>query len=174
VVLVGVESGIILALILSLLQFVRRSYQPHTAVILRDAHDHWRMEPAAPGQMIEPGLLLYWFGAELFYANVGHFTGEVRRLVAGSPVPVKWLAIDASAITAVDFTAGKELKDLRQDLAKQNVELALTRVSDSLQRDLKRLDLIPIFGENHIFDSRHECLQAYHLATGLTNEHNPI
>ena len=164
VVLVGVESGIILALILSLLQFVRRSYQPHTAVILRDAHDHWRMETAAPGQMIEPGLLLYWFGAELFYANVGHFTREVRRLATQSPTPVKWLVIDASAITAVDFTAGKELKELQQDLAKQNVVLALTRVSESFQRDLNRLDLTRAIGENRIFDSRHDCLEAYRRA----------
>ena len=61
VVVAGVEFGIVLALIVSLLQFVRRSYQPHTAVILADAHDHWRMEPAATRKMIEPGLVLYWF-----------------------------------------------------------------------------------------------------------------
>ena len=87
---------------------------------------------------------------------------------------MKWLAIDASAITAVDFTAGKELKDLRQDLAKQNVELALTRVSDSLRRDLNRLDLIRIFGESRIFDSRHECVEAYRRATGFTPQHNSV
>ncbi|HEX5398512.1 MAG TPA: SulP family inorganic anion transporter [Verrucomicrobiae bacterium] len=161
VVLVGVESGIILALILSLLQFVRRSYQPHTAVILRDAHDHWRMEPAASGRMIEPGLLLYWFGAELFYANVGHFTGEVSRLANGSPTPVRWLAVDASAITAMDFTAGKELKELQQNLARRDVTLVLARVNEGLMGDLTRLDLIQVIGPNHIFDSRHDCVQTY-------------
>lgn len=161
VVVVGVEQGILFALIVSLLQFVRRSYQPHTAVILRDTQDHWRMEPAAPGLMIEPGLLLYWFGAELFYANVGHFTKEVRRLADGSTTPVKWLVVDASAITAMDFTAGKEIKDLQQVLAKQNVALVLTRVSESLRRDLKRLDLIRVIGQQRIFDSRHACVQAY-------------
>ena len=164
VVIVGVEQGIFFALIVSLLQFVRRSYQPHTAVILRDDRDHWRLEAATPGRMIEPGLVLYWFGAELFYANAGHFASEVRRLVAESPAPVKWLAIDASAITAIDFSAGKAVKELQQDLAKQNVVMALTRVSGSLQRDLNRLDLARVIGAKRIFDSRHECLEAYRQA----------
>lgn len=166
VVVVGVEFGIILALILSLLQFVRRSYQPHTAVVLHDIHDDWRMEPAAPGKMVEPGLVLYWFGAELFYANVGHFTSEVRRLATESPTPVRWVAVDTGAITAVDFTAGKELKALQQDLAKLNVVLALSRVSDSLRRDLNRLDLTQVIGESRIFVSRHECLHAYRQTVG--------
>lgn len=161
VVLVGVEQGIIFALVVSLLQFVRRSYQPHTAVILYDAQDHWRMEPAKPGLMTEPGLVLFWFGAELFYANAGHFADEVRRLATESPEPVKWLAIDAGAITAVDFTAGKELKNLQQELAAQNIVLALTRVSESLRADLVRLGLVRVIGEARIFSSRHACLQAY-------------
>jgi sulfate permease, SulP family len=166
VVLVGVEFGILLALVLSLLQFVRRSYHPHTAVILRDDRDHWRMVPAVPGQMIEPGLVIYWFGAELFFANAGHFTNEVRRLATGAPAPVNWLAVDASAITAIDFSAGKELKELQQDLAKQHVVLALARVSDNFQRDLNRLDLTRIIGADRIFDSRHACLEAYRQAAG--------
>jgi sulfate permease, SulP family len=168
VVIIGVEFGIILALIVSLLQFVRRSYQPHTAVVLTDVHDHWRMEPAASEKMIVPGLILYWFGAELFYANIGHFTGQVRQLVSGSPTPVKWLAVDASAITAVDFTAGQELKDLQQELAGQNIVLAITRVSDSLQRDLKRLDLVRVIGEHRIFTSRRDCLEVYRETVSRT------
>src|SRR6516162_2202146 len=54
VVFIGVEQGIFLAVVLSLLQHVRRSYRPHTAVILQDEADQWRMEEAVPGKMIEP------------------------------------------------------------------------------------------------------------------------
>ena len=50
VVCAGVEQGIVLALVLSLLQHVRRSYEPHTAVILHDDQDHWRMEIPSPAR----------------------------------------------------------------------------------------------------------------------------
>ena len=59
---VGVREGILLALVLSLLQHVKRGYRPPTAVILRDEHRHWRMEAAGPGKELLPGLVMYWFG----------------------------------------------------------------------------------------------------------------
>jgi high affinity sulfate transporter 1 len=161
VVLLGVEEGILFAMVVSLLQFVRRSYQPHTAVIMRDEHDEWRMEPAVPGKMIEPGLVVYWFGAELFYANAGHFTSEVRRLVSESPTPVKWFVIDASAITALDFTAGKALKELQQDLAQAGVVLALSRMQLRRHGDLEKMNLVTAIGLDRIFNSRHACIEAY-------------
>jgi high affinity sulfate transporter 1 len=161
VVLVGVEAGILLALALSLLQYVRRGYQPHTGVILRDEADHWRMEPARPGHMIEPGLVMYWFGAELFYANAGHFVAEARRLVDESPQPVRWLVIEASAITAIDFSAGRALLELQKDLAHEGVVLAVARVSAGLRQDLDILELTRAIGADHLFDSRRACLAAY-------------
>jgi SulP family sulfate permease len=165
VVLVGVEQGILLALVLSLLQYVRRGYQPHTALILRDVADIWRMEPVTPPRMIEPGLVMYWFGAELFYANAVYFVAQALRVVRESPSPVRWLVVDAGAITAIDFSAGRALKELLQDLGKENVALVLTRVSPDLRKDLDVLELTQVIGADHIFDSRHACLAAYEAAT---------
>jgi MFS superfamily sulfate permease-like transporter len=48
VVILGVEYGIVLALIVSLLDHVRRGYQPRTAVVVRDPEIHWRMEKPSP------------------------------------------------------------------------------------------------------------------------------
>jgi MFS superfamily sulfate permease-like transporter len=161
VVIVGVEQGIMLALVLSLIQHVRRSYQPHTAVIVSDSSEHWRMEPIATGKMIEPGLVMFWFGSELFYANASRFSECVHKLVIESPSRVRWLAVDASAITAADFSAGAMLRELQQDLAKQSVVLALTRVSSGLQSDLDDLKLTAAIGATRIFVSRRDCLTAY-------------
>src|SRR5215470_11538297 len=51
VVTLGVETGIILAVVLSLLQHVRHSYRPLTGVLVQDASDHWRLEDPLPGKM---------------------------------------------------------------------------------------------------------------------------
>ena len=109
VVFLGVEHGILLAIGLSLLQHVRHGYRPGTALVLRDPVEHWRMEPANTVKMLEPGLLMYWFGADLYYANVNHFVEEAHRLVSQAPAPVRWLAVDAGAITDIDFTASRAL-----------------------------------------------------------------
>ena len=161
VVFVGVEQGIILAVVLSLLQHVRRSYRPHTAVVVQDQVDHWQLQEAVPGRMIVPGMIMYWFGSDLFYANVALFAQQVRKLVNDSPTPVRWLVIDCSAITSLDFSAGRALMDLHQDLAKAGVALALSRLQLRPHGDLERMGLLELVGANRIFDSRHACIQAY-------------
>jgi hypothetical protein len=45
-----------------------------------------------PGKETEPGLIVYRFGADLFYANHNRFTYEVRTLVEHAPTSVHWFA----------------------------------------------------------------------------------
>jgi MFS superfamily sulfate permease-like transporter len=160
VILFGVEQGIILAVVLSLLQHVRRNYRPLTGVLVHDA-DGWQLAEALPGKMAEPGLLMFWFGAGLFYANAAFFTEQVHTLVDESPTPVRWLAIDATAITSLDFSAGRALAELHQDLAKVGIVLALIVVQVRQRGDLERMGLIDVIGANRIFQTRKACVAAY-------------
>jgi high affinity sulfate transporter 1 len=163
VVILGVEYGIVLALIVSLLDHVRRGYQPRTAVVVRDPEIHWRMEKTEPGVFVEPGVILYWFGTDLYYANAPHFGAEIRRLVEGSP-GVRVVIIDCGPITSMDFTAGKALAELRSDLATQGVTIALTRVTSGLRNDLDHQRLIGEIGEQNLFRSRKQSLAAFRTA----------
>src|SRR5262249_43454909 len=78
---VGVGAGIVLAMALSLLHHVRHSYRPHTAVLVEE-DGHWRPIPAQPGAQSETGLVVFQFGADLFYANASHFAAEIPPLPA--------------------------------------------------------------------------------------------
>jgi MFS superfamily sulfate permease-like transporter len=124
------------------------------------------MEPPVPGKMIEPGVVMYWFGADLYYANAALFVEQAHVLVNEAASPVRWLVADTGAITGIDFSAGRALAELQQDLAKQGVALALTRVSSSLRADLDRQELTSLIGANRIFSSRKQCLAAVHVSEG--------
>ena len=76
--MIGVEQGILLAIALSLVRHVRHSYQPHTMVLAPGAAGRWAPAPATPGSQTEAGLIVYRFGADLFYANADRFADEVR------------------------------------------------------------------------------------------------
>lgn len=161
VVFVGVEQGILLAIVLSLLQLVKRSYQPKTRIIMHDATEKWRMEKVAPNEMIEPGLMMYWFGAELFYANANHFAAEIRKLVDETSPKLTWLVVDASALTNIDYSAGLTLKELQKDLAIKNIVMAFTRVDPDLHIELDRISLTSLMGPEHLFLNREDCINAY-------------
>jgi sulfate permease, SulP family len=161
VVLFGVEDGIVLALVLSLLQHVRHSYRPHTAVETRAAEGHWLMNPLSPEHMAAPGLIVYWFGSDLFYANFDRFAAQAHKLVIDSRTPVKWLVVDAGAITSIDYTAGGGLRDLTKELAKKEVALVFAHMNQNLKADLDRQELTEVIGSTRIFETLRECLAAY-------------
>ena len=161
VIIFGVENGIIVAVVLSLLQHVRNSYRPRTGVLVQDAAYHWEIEDPLPGKMVEPGLVMYWFGSDLFYANVAFFAEQARRLVHQSPSPVHWLVIDATAITKLDFSAACALTELHLDMAKAGVVLALIVVPVRHLGTLERVGLADAIGAERIFETRQASVAAY-------------
>jgi SulP family sulfate permease len=158
VVALGVEQGILLAIALSLFRHVRHSYLPHTMMFQPDASGRWLPQPATPGQVTEPGLIVYRFGADLFYANQGRFCEEVSALVARAPMPIHCFIVDAAAITDLDFSAARSLRDLIDDLKRRGVTLIFGRVSPYLKADMDRHGITAAVGAQHIFPTLHEAL----------------
>jgi len=165
VVFIGVEQGIILAMVLSLLRVVAHTYRPHTAVLVQDESGIWNLKPVIPGATTEPGIIIYRFGAALFYANAGFFASQVRSLVNPSKdgsSGVRWLIVDAGAITHVDYTAAHMLISLDMELNKMGVKLILAHVQSDLRPDLDRHHITQTLGANHLFDTLREALAAIH------------
>jgi sulfate permease, SulP family len=157
VVFVGVEQGILLAMCLSLLRIVHHTYRPHTAVLEQTGEGIWQLDPVVHGAVTEPGLVLYRFGAPLYYANANRFSEETRMLASSAPSPLHWLIVDAGAITNVDFTAACVVRELQKDLSAQGTGLVFAHVQSDLKPDLDRHHLTEVIG---IFDSLHEALAA--------------
>jgi MFS superfamily sulfate permease-like transporter len=159
VVMVGVEHGILLAVALSLLRHVRHSYRPHTMVMEPSpASGRWQPVPAKPGIMTAPGLIVYRFGSDLFFANDHVFTAEVIELVDAASGDLHSLVIDAGAITALDYSAALTLSDLIADLQERKVAVIFGRVNPYLRADMDRHRITQIVGESNIFDTLHEAL----------------
>jgi high affinity sulfate transporter 1 len=160
VVTVGVEQGIVLALILSLVLHVRRHYLPHDIVIAWDAHGHFAPKPPTPGSITEPGLVIYRFAVGLFYANVERLTDEVSCLV-DVPDPPKWFVLQADAIDDVDYTAGKTLLELADELAKRGIVFAIAAPSDVLRAELDHFGVTDKIGRERIYDTFEDARAAF-------------
>jgi sulfate permease, SulP family len=155
VVVAGVMPGIILAIVMSLLLHVRISYKPQTALLSRGDDGHWLPRPVDNAQVPQPapGMAVYWFGADLFYANVAHFVEEVLGLTRA--VPLRRLVIDAGSITAIDYSASQGLERLHQEVSGQGLELVWVHVRGEVADQLKAYKTI---------DTLRECLEEYQKA----------
>jgi MFS superfamily sulfate permease-like transporter len=161
---IGVEQGILLAIALSLFRHVRHSYRPHTMTLIPGATGLWEAIPVAPGQQTEPGLIVYRFGADLFYANSLRFIDDVHALVERAPTPIHWFVVDASAITDLDFSAAHAIRDLLADLTARNITIVFARVAPYLRADMDRHGITTAVGTAHIFATFHDAIAAVRAA----------
>ena len=93
VVVVGVEQGIVLALILSIFEHIQHSYHPHDTKLAFDNEGQVTEQPLEAKVEMEPGLVVYRFGANLYYANASRFAEEILQIVETADPPLRWLAI---------------------------------------------------------------------------------
>jgi sulfate permease, SulP family len=171
VVAIGVEQGILLAIALSLFRHVRHSYSPHTIMLVPDPRGRWVPVAAVPGKETEPGLIVYRFNSDLFYANANRFADEVRGLIAHAPTPIRWFIVDAGPITDVDYSAAQSVRDLLDGLTNQGVGVVFARVSPYLRSDMDRLRITASIGESRIFSTLHEAIEAVRDVTpGISAE----
>ena len=152
VVIFGVMPGIILALVMSLLYHVRTSYKPQTALLSPAEDGHWLSSTIKKSTYTQaaPGMLVYWFGADLFYANISHFIDEVHQIAKFKPL--RWLVIDAGSITTMDYSAGRDIVRLNEELKEQGTELVWVHVRGELNDKLN---------EFRKFESLRDCVSEY-------------
>jgi len=167
VVLVGVEQGIVVAMVVSLLRVVKHSYHPQTGVLAVDERGVWEMKSPVPGASTESGVAIYRFGAALFYANAGRFSQEARGLAGKGASGLRWLVVDAEAIPNIDYTAARTLRELHAHLGGCGVEFALAGVGPSLREDLVRHRLMDVIGPDRIFSRLHDALAAFRRSQNL-------
>ena len=141
VVVFTVMDGIAVAVVLSLVEQVRHTYRPRVLVLVRDEEGHWQEILATPDKLAAPGILVYRFEANLFYANSGLFMEEILSLVSKATEPIHGLVLDASSIDDVDYTAAKMLLQLRAELAKRGVEVAIVTPHETMLQELGRYGL---------------------------------
>ena len=166
VVAAGVEQGILLAMILSLLRVVSHSYHPHTGVMVPNIIGTWDLIPVSTVSVTKPGLVIYRFGAELFYANANRFAEEVTCLVGGTPSPVRWLIADAEAITRLDYSASRVLAELLRSLKDRGVQFGLARAPWGLKSDLARHHVTELIDPSMNFSRLHDAMDAFEKLPG--------
>jgi len=169
VIAAGVEQGILLAMVLSLLRIVRHSYHPHTGVLRIDSNKTWKVVPPTFGVVTEPGFVLYRFGASLFYANAARFAEEILKVVGPTPSAVRWVVVDAEAITNIDFSASRVVADLAKRLVESKVALGFARLPDGMRHDFERHHLSEIIPESMVFDRLHDSLNAFEAFNASTS-----
>ena len=160
VIFLGVEQGIEIAIVLSVIAHLRHSYRPLNLLLVPKAGGNMRTIPLEEQQQAIEGLLIYRFGSNLYFANENLFTEEIVEL-ATNITSLKWFCICASNIGDVDFTSAQTLKKVYTYLKKRDITLVLSDVVTPVMNELDRDGIIKMIGKDHIFESVQDVMVAY-------------
>jgi MFS superfamily sulfate permease-like transporter len=160
VITIGVEQGIEVAIVLSIIAHLRHSYRPLDLLLVLNDSGGIRTVPLTEGQQAVKGLLIYRFGSNLYFANESRFTEEVVSLARNAD-SLKWFCISATNIGDIDFTASDTLKNVYTQLEKMSITLVLSDVVQPVMNELNRDGIIKLIGREHIFESLQDVIEAY-------------
>jgi high affinity sulfate transporter 1 len=161
VLVIGPFQAVIIAFLFATIDLLRRASHPRTWV-LREAADGSHFFPEEAGSAPDtPGLIVYRFGAPLYFANASLFAGEVEKLVTQAATPVKWFVLDAEAIVDIDTTGEDTLRQVLTWLANRGVAVAISRANEPTAALLAHYDLLDLIGENRLYPTNRHAIAAY-------------
>lgn len=160
VVLVGVEPGILVAIVLSLIDHTRRGYRPKNAVLVPAGSGLLRARPVATRAEALPGLIIYRFSHSMYYANAQQLTEEIMGLVNSAEPPLRWFCIDASAVDDIDYSAAQTLRSIHRMLKKKGIRLVIAQVLEDVKEERHHV-LRKVFGKHAYFDTLADVMEAY-------------
>ncbi len=157
----GPLKAVMIAFLLSTVDVIRRASRPDTAV-LQEAPDGSHFFPVEAGQAPgASGLVVYRFGAPLYFANAPLFLEEVEQLVARDPGAVRWFVLDAEAMVDVDTTGSEALRQAITMLTCRGITLAVSRAHPSFRTWLERYELLPLIDPNRFFPTNRHAAAAF-------------
>jgi len=158
---VGLLPALLLAVLLSILDVVRRSAQPRDAVLGWDPgrrrfvdlerHEHARLVP---------GVVVYRIDDRLFFANSRYFAARLHDAVRAAPDPVSTVVFDAEAVTSLDTAAAQALRTVVEDLAGEGIAFVVARPRRLFIEQVDRLGLADVLPADRTFPTVRAAVRA--------------
>ncbi|MFQ3583746.1 MAG: sulfate permease [Cyanobacteriota bacterium] len=155
---IGIEAGIGIGVLVSILLFLWRSSRPHIAVVGQvPGTEHYR-NVLRHEVITDPQILAVRVDESLFFANAAYLQEYLLKQVAERP-EVKHLVLICSAVNFIDGSALESLLQLMEKLQQAGVQFHLAEVKGPVMDRLKAIHFVEKIGPEHIFLSTHQAIQ---------------
>jgi high affinity sulfate transporter 1 len=157
----GPLRAVLIAFLLSTVDVIRRASRPATSALVEAADGSHFVPADGDDDVSDSGLLVYRFGAPLYFANATLFLDDVERLLAEARTPVRWFVLDAEAIVDVDTTGAGVLRRAITMLADREVVFAISRADRSFRSWLERYGLTELVDGSRFYPTNRHAAAAF-------------
>ncbi len=148
----GIEDGIALGVIMSLVIVIYNTTKPHTAELGRLGNsDNYRNLDRYQEAKTDPDLVIFRFDSPLYFASSNAFLDQSTALIKlRDPKPACFI-LDASSINFLDSTGIHALEELIKQLHSQNIKLAVAGAIGPVRDMLKQSGIMDNIGSEKFF-----------------------
>lgn len=166
----GIEQGILVGVVVSLIVIVYESSTPHTAVMGRlPDTETYRNLKRNPEAMTRSHVVVLRMDANLSFANVSTFQDLVLDLDVNDPA-LEAIVIDMYPVNQIDSTATHTLRDVIETCRRGGVRLYLAGVKGPVKDVLDAAGLSDDLGEERFFLEVHDAVEAAEAAVEQPSE----
>lgn len=161
----GVLSGVVIAIVGTLLYVLLKETRPRDAMLGRvpgrpGFYKLHRWDEARP----LPGLILYLVQGSILFFNADYVRSRIETIAQEAPPGTRWFVLDASAISQIDSTAAAMLGQLRDALAKRGLSLAIAELHNEPRIILRRAGFFEAAEAPMVFDDLEDAVRAFEEA----------
>jgi MFS superfamily sulfate permease-like transporter len=129
---------------------------------LVEAADGSHFSPAGAGDAVSPsGLVVYRFGAPLYFANATLFLDEIEQLIDRAATPVRWFVLDAEAMVDVDTTGAGVLRQAITLLKGRGITFAVSRADRPFREWLEKYELMELIDQKRFYPTNWHAAEAF-------------
>ena len=156
----GIEEGILVGVVASLILVIQRSSRPHAAVMGRlPGTTTYRNVERYPEALATSRVIVLRVDASLYFANVA-FLKERFRWIERTYPAMEALVFDAYPVNHLDASAAHALKEIIETLQRRGITLFIAGVKGPVHDVLERAGLVDLIGQDHFFLEVHEAVAA--------------
>jgi SulP family sulfate permease len=156
----GIERGIAVAVVASLLVMLRHTTRPHVAVLGRlPGTPVFRNVERSPDALTSPGIVVVRVDAPLYFANAEFLKEKLRQVEAGRE-GLQVLIFDASSVNDLDSSADQALHEIAEDFSSRGIDLYMAGVKGIILDVMRRSGFYGYLGADRFFLSTDEAVRA--------------
>jgi len=155
----GIETGIISGMVLSLIVVIYRASKPHMAKLGRiPGTNIYRNTARFSNLELREDLLIARIDGPIYFANVEFIKAKLDDWIAEQKGSLKILILNMGSVTNLDSTGAHAFKDWIKEWRAQNIGICITATKGPVRDILNRWEIIQLIGEEQCYINTEEAI----------------
>lgn len=173
-IIIGIEEGIAIGVIISVIAVVYSTTRPPTAELgrLGDTRNFRNINRYHTATTWED-ILVYRFDSGLYFANVEYFQDSLENLIQDkSQENLNLVILDARSINSIDSTGVHILKFIIKGLRDRDIDIYIAGAIGPVSKMLKKTEIVDMIGEDHFFFDVPSAMEHYQSGESSAMDHD--